>query len=95
MLGKLIRKNLEIIYELSAKHNFPYRWKTRSLCYARGRCIGRTRHPGAEATIVYSGIVNIAVPITVQGIYLNVVTGGVAATTPAWVSRLGSQPVGN
>lgn len=38
--------------------------------------------PSAEATIVYSGVVNIAVPVTVQGIYLNVVTG-VAATTPA------------
>ena len=38
--------------------------------------------PSAEATIVYSGVVNITIPITVQGIYLNVATG-VVGTTPA------------
>jgi hypothetical protein len=43
--------------------------------------------PSAEATIVYSGTVNIAIPITVAGIYLNVATGVVAATpggAPGW-----------
>jgi PEP-CTERM motif len=29
----------------------------------------------ADATIIYSGVVNIAIPITTAGVYLNVVTG--------------------
>ena len=36
----------------------------------------------ADAGVVYSGVVNINVPITVAGVYLNLVTG-VNATTPA------------
>lgn len=38
--------------------------------------------PEAKATVVYSGPVNLTVPITSAGIYLNVVTG-VSAATPA------------
>ena len=38
--------------------------------------------PSADADIVYSGVVNITIPSTTAGIYLNVVTG-VFATTPA------------
>lgn len=36
----------------------------------------------ADAGLVYSGVVNLNIPVTTAGIYLNVVTG-VAATTPA------------
>src|SRR5689334_5071102 len=36
----------------------------------------------AEAAIVYSGLVNLNVPSTTAGIYLNVVTG-VSSTAPA------------
>src|ERR1044071_1472986 len=39
----------------------------------------------AEANIVYSGPVNINIPSTTSGIYLNVVTG-VFATTPSGAS---------
>lgn len=42
--------------------------------------VGATQ--SADAAIVHSGIVNINVPSTTSGIYLNVVTG-VSATTPA------------
>lgn len=40
----------------------------------------------AEAAIVYSGVVNIPVPATTAGVYLNVVTAtsGTAAATPGW-----------
>lgn len=40
----------------------------------------------ADAAIVYSGVVNINIPSTTSGIYLNVVTGasGTAAGTPGW-----------
>jgi len=38
--------------------------------------------PSSDATIVYSGVINLNVPSTTSGIYLNVVTG-VSAITPA------------
>jgi hypothetical protein len=43
--------------------------------------------PSADATIVYSGTVNINVPSTTAGVYLNVVTGIFGATqasSPGW-----------
>lgn len=46
-----------------------------------------TTTPEAAAAIVYSGIVNINVPDTLDGIYLNVVTGSIGATggaVPGW-----------
>src|ERR1043165_2437875 len=42
---------------------------------------------GAEAAIVYSGVVNINIPSTLQGVYLNVVTGtnnSVPGNVPGW-----------
>ena len=41
---------------------------------------------GARAVIVYSGVVNINIPSTVDGVYLNVVSG--AFSTNARVSRI-------
>ncbi len=40
----------------------------------------------AKADIIYSGPVNILIPVTTAGIYLNVVTGmsGTASGTPGW-----------
>lgn len=40
----------------------------------------------ADAAIVYSGVVNIAIPATTAGVYVNMVTGafGTAAATPGW-----------
>lgn len=38
--------------------------------------------PSADALIVYSGVVNITIPSTTAGVYLNVLTGAFA-TTPA------------
>jgi hypothetical protein len=35
---------------------------------------------GAEAAIVYSGIKNIAIPATAEGVYLNLITGANGAT---------------
>jgi hypothetical protein len=50
--------------------------------------------PSAEAAIVFSGPVNITVPLTTAGVYLNVVTGatGVTSTTqpPGWDVNLWS-----
>jgi len=41
--------------------------------------------PSADASIVYSGVVNINIPSTTSGIYLNVVTGVFGgSTTPGW-----------
>ena len=40
--------------------------------------------PSSDATIVYSGVVNIAIPLTTTGVYLNVVTG-VNGPSPAGV----------
>ena len=41
--------------------------------------------PTADASIVYSGVVNINIPSTTSGIYLNVVTGvSGGSTTPGW-----------
>ena len=42
--------------------------------------------PGAKAEIIYSGPVNINIPSTVTGIYLNVVTGqvGMSGAVPGW-----------
>ena len=43
--------------------------------------------PSSDATIVYSGAVNIVVPATTAGMYLNVVTGvfnTVPASVPGW-----------
>ena len=39
--------------------------------------------PQAEADIVYSGPVNIAIPDNIDGIYMNIVTGAFGATPPA------------
>jgi hypothetical protein len=42
---------------------------------------------GAEAAIVYSGIKNIAIPATTDGVYLNLITGANGATpssAPGW-----------
>jgi hypothetical protein len=50
---------------------------------ATGATVGFTQN--AEAAIVSSGIVNLNVPSTTSGIYLNVVTG-VFATTPGGAS---------
>ena len=38
--------------------------------------------PSAEAAIVYSGPINIAIPLTTAGVYINLVTG-VTSVTPA------------
>jgi hypothetical protein len=41
----------------------------------------------ADAYIVWSGIININIPSTTQGVYLNVITGqtgGTSAGTPGW-----------
>ena len=52
----------------------------------------------ADAAIVYSGAVNINIPSTTAGVYLNVVTGvssGVPASAPGWdVNPWGSAPAG-
>lgn len=46
-----------------------------------GAALAAPAIPNADATIVYSGIVNFNIPSTTSGIYLNVVTG-VTSTTP-------------
>lgn len=51
----------------------------------------------AHAIVVYSGPVNIVVPATTAGIYINVVTGasGTAAATPGWdINPWGSAGLG-
>jgi hypothetical protein len=43
--------------------------------------------PSADASIVYSGAVNIPITVTVDGVYLNVVTGAnspTASNVPGW-----------
>ena len=43
--------------------------------------------PGADAAIIYSGGLNIIIPHTIDGVYLNVVTGmysSSGASTPGW-----------
>ena len=41
--------------------------------------------PSADATVVYSGVVNINVPTTGSGVYINVVTGAVGdSSTAGW-----------
>jgi len=42
---------------------------------------------GAQGAIIYSGVVNIAIPLNFDGVYLNVVTGATGtsgAGTPGW-----------
>ena len=40
-----------------------------------GAALAAPAIPSADATIIYSGIVNINIPSTTAGVYLNVVTG--------------------
>lgn len=42
---------------------------------------------GAQAAIVYSGVVNISIPVNFDGVYLNLVTGATGTSgggTPGW-----------
>ncbi len=54
----------------------------RLAAYATLAGIALAAPAAAEAAIIYSGIVNINIPSTTSGIYINLVTG-VASTTPA------------
>ena len=54
----------------------------RLAAYATLAGIALAAPAAAEAVIIYSGIVNINIPSTTSGIYINLVTG-VASTTPA------------
>ncbi len=47
---------------------------------AAGAAIVTATAPGAEAAVVYSGPVSIAVPATTEGVYLDLVTGAASAT---------------
>ena len=47
-----------------------------------GAALAAPAIPNADATIIYSGIVNINIPSTTAGVYLNVATG-VFNITPA------------
>ena len=47
-----------------------------------GAALAAPAIPQADATIVYSGVVNFTIPSTTAGIYINVVTG-VTSTTPS------------
>ena len=52
-----------------------------------GAALAAPAIPNADASIVYSGVVNINVPSTTAGVYLNVVTGLFGATqasAPGW-----------
>ncbi len=51
---------------------------------AAAATVGGVAQQSAEATIIYSGVVNLNVPSTVAGLYLNVVTG-VNSSSPAAV----------
>ena len=50
--------------------------------------------PAAKATIIYSGPININLPSTISGIYINLVTG-VTGTTPASVPGWDINPWGS
>jgi hypothetical protein len=47
-----------------------------------GAALAAPAIPQADATIIYSGVVNFNIPSTTAGVYINVVTG-VTSTTPA------------
>jgi PEP-CTERM motif len=52
---------------------------------AAGACL--LTAPGSNAAIIYSGPVNIPIPITITGLYLNVITGANSTITggvPGW-----------
>ena len=57
-------------------------------CAAAAAAAGATMAvPNADATIVYSGLVNIDVPNTFDGVYINLVTGATGTTggsVPGW-----------
>jgi len=39
--------------------------------------------PSAQCAVIYSGLQNIAIPLTLDGVYLNVITGATSSTQPA------------
>ncbi len=54
---------------------------------AAAATVGGAAQQSAEATIIYSGVVNINIPSTTAGVYLNVVTGvnnPSPAAVPGW-----------
>ncbi len=58
-----------------------------------GAALAAPAIPNADATIICSGLVNINIPSTTAGIYLNLVSG-VFAPLRRWCTWLGCEPVG-
>ena len=80
----LLPKLCQEIFPMSASSKVPIGAAIdgRLAAYATLAGIALAAPAAAEAVIIYSGIVNINIPSTTSGIYINLVTG-VTSTTPA------------